>query len=201
MADLLDQISKSMVSKLPRREAMKRVAGVVAATAGGLLAGRAAAAGGTPRGPRRSTTVRHAGPTKTLRKVALRVALPSGGAAILHLPDNFRGGLTYKGESATFVPRISESGERVDVSVYRGKNASGSPVRTLELPLADLAERDRAATVAVSLDGIPVAGFAAFWAGATEVPADYTPDCDCSVSCCWGGSDSGCCPGCKPRED
>lgn len=220
MADLLDHISKSMASRLPRREAMKRVAGVVAATTGGLLAAQTVGAGATSAGSRRSTLVPNAGPTKTLRKVGLRVAWPSGGAAVLNLPDNFRGGLTYKGESATFVPRISESGEHVEVSVYRGKKATGTPVHTLVLPLASLAERDRAATVPVSLAGIPVAGFAAFWAGAADVAADYTPDCDCSVSCCNGGSltacgaccdtrnpdcgsccDSGCCPGCTPRED
>jgi len=164
--DIVDRLSETLASGLPRRQALKRVGGIVAAAALGITTGTSVEA----------TNKKSGGRTKVIRRVGLQATLESGSRTLLMIPDGRAGGITHKGESFTIVPQISNDGERAELAVYKGRKVNGSPLRTLNLKLG------RAVATPLELESLPVAGLAALWAGAAEVPEDYTFG-DCTVTC------------------
>jgi len=211
MSDIVDRIGDALASGLPRREALKRVGMVVAAAT--LSAVKTSAK--TPASS--SAVVPMSMPTKTIRKVAIRVSMTSGATAIMTLPDKYSGVVDSKQGTVTLIPTIADNGEHIELSIYRGKRDDKDLLHNLLVRFDDRQAHSEFTSIPAHLGRLPIAGFAAKWAGSAEVPLDYSPDCDCTVTCCNDttlsacgcccdvhnancGSccDGGCCPGCSP---
>ena len=166
MADQDD--NKISEGGIPRRRALKRVSQIVAAAAVGLTASGKVEAS--------SSFGSRTGRTKTIRKVTLEATLANGKKLHFSVPENLPGTISHNGETFTIVPKASQTNKRLELAFHKGTQVTNRPAHVLDLGIGG-------SVTSAAIGNLPVTGFAAFWAGNSTVPEDYTPDADCTCYC------------------
>jgi len=207
----LESLAVRVASGVPRRNVLRSMLGVLAAGGFGTLLTKggsvAAASQAVPPSSVAPGSVR-------VRAFTLKMRVPTGECAQLHLPDRWAARFSYRNEKLILVPHILADTNQVELSIY--KQSGNELLRRLMLPLVTNGVWHEVPVVDAGLSSMRGLAFAALWPRDVYLPPSYSAEDDCCTQCCFGGQacapavccdkdnpncgnccDGGSCPGCS----